>query len=495
MKDLFIGVDIGTSSTKVIATDRDLQAVYTAGRPYPLLTPQPGYAEQDASVIVAAIMDGLKEVITACSSRGTIRAVSLSSAMHGLLLLDAQQQPISPLVTWADKRSSAEAAYLQQTEAGKDIYYHTGTPVHPMAPLSKLVWFQQQAPDLLQHAAKIVGMKEFFILQATGALLTDHSIASATGLFDLSSRTWYGPALDVAGIAAHQLPSPVSTTTVLPPLKPEIAKHLNIDVAVPWIIGASDGCLANLGVAADTPAKAALTIGTSGAIRVTTRVPRVDKKRRLFTYILDDERYIVGGSINNGGIMLQWFKDHLMGQPEGLAQQLAATAAIPPGSDGLLCLPYLLGERAPNWNSYDKGVYFGVQYQHTGAHFLKAMLEGIAFTLRNIGAAMADTCGPFDTLLANGGLLRSPEWLQIIANVFDKRVVKTPAEDASAVGAIILAMEALGTDSSNRDFDEAATEHSLLPEAAASQHYEALLPLFNDLYHKLKADFVRQPSR
>ncbi len=193
--------------------------------------------------------------------------------------------------------------------------------------------------------------------------------------------------------------------------------------------------------------------------------------------------------------MLQWFKDHLMSQPDSLGEQLASTTSIPPGSDGLLCLPYLLGERAPNWNSYDRGVYFGVQYQHTGAHFLKAMLEGIAITLRNIGEAMADTCGPFEMLLANGGLLKSPEWLQIIANVFGKRVVKTPGEDASAIGAIILAMETLGTESANRDFDEDASDNSLLPQADAHAHYETLVPVFNDLYHKLQADFVRLPTR
>ncbi len=494
MKDLFIGVDIGTSSTKVIATDKALRAIHSASRPYPLLTPKPGYAEQNASVIADAIFDGLKEVIAACAAHGTIRAVSLSSAMHGLLFLDADNKPLSNLVTWADKRSKAEAAALQNTEAGKDIYYHTGTPVHPMAPLSKLVWYRQHQPELLQQAVRVVGMKEYFILLATGAFLTDHSIASATGLFDITSRTWYAPALEASGLSQDQLPAPVSTTAVLPPLKPAIADQLKIDPAVPWIIGASDGCLANLGVAADTPAKAALTIGTSGAIRVTTHEPRVDQKRRLFTYILDDNRYIVGGSINNGGIMLQWFKDHLMGRPDDLPAQLAATTAIPAGADGLLCLPYLLGERAPNWNSFDRGVYFGVHYQHTGAHFLKALLEGIAITLRNIGEAMADTCGPFDTLLANGGLLRSPEWLQIIADVFGKRVVKTPGEDASAIGAILLAMQAIGTETVSRDFDAEATDHSILPNKAAHAHYKTVVPLFNELYHKLQADFVRLPA-
>ena len=415
--------------------------------------------------------------------------------MHGLLFLDDNQSPLSPLVTWADERSQLMAAELQNTSLGQEIYYRSGTPVHPMSPLCKLLWFKQHQPELLAGASKIVSIKEYFVFQITGQFLIDHSIASATGLFDLFTRNWYEPALKLAGITPSQLSNPVSTTALLPPIKSESAQRLGIPLDVSWVIGASDGCLANLGVHANKPSQAALTIGTSGAIRVTTKEPLVDEKRRLFTYILDDEHYIVGGSINNGGIMLKWYQEHLMGQsgPDtSLKDNLSATAAIPAGSDGLICLPYLLGERAPHWNSFDRGVFFGVQFQHTAAHFLKSMLEGITLNLYQIGEAIEDTCGPFDSILANGGVLQSPDWLQIMADVFDKKVVITPGQDSSAMGAILLTMQALGIErKTERDVNTNPPDQHILPNQNAHATYQRVLPVFSDLYDKLQADFVR----
>ena len=331
----------------------------------------------------------------------------------------------------------------------------------------------------------------------TDSFLIDHSIASATGMFDIFDRTWYEPALNLTGVTTNQFSQPISTTALLPTIKSQAAQRLNLSPDIPWVIGASDGCLANIGVKADAPAKAALTIGTSGAIRVTTETPRVDKDRRLFTYILDDNRYIMGGSINNGGIMMQWYKNHLMQQAGelSLSEHLAKTKAIPPGSDGLLCLPYLLGERAPNWNSFDRGVYFGVQFQHTGLHFLKALLEGITITLQQIGAAIEDNGGPIDQILANGGVLQSPEWLQIMANVFGKQVVVTPGQDASAVGAILLTQQVLGTVSDASDMVSSQQPAQLIePDMEAHAVYQKILPIFVDLYAKLQDDFIRQQS-
>ena len=184
MKELYLGIDIGTSSTKVIATDASAEGVCQTNRAYPLLTPKPGYAEQDASVITAAIFDSIKEILEETASIGQIRGIGLSCAMHGIVFLDEQFEPTSPLVTWADKRSRQEAADLKDTDFGKEIYYHTGTPIHPMTPFCKLLWFRKHQPERLAQATKIVSIKELFVYQLTGDFLVDHSIASATGMFD-----------------------------------------------------------------------------------------------------------------------------------------------------------------------------------------------------------------------------------------------------------------------------------------------------------------------
>ena len=204
MKDFFIGIDIGTSSTKVIATDANAEPFYQTSRKYPLLTPQPGYAEQDAGTIVDAIFNAAKEVIQEASKSGEILGIGLSCAMHGIVFLDDDHQPISNLITWADKRSRQEAAALKDTDAGKDIYYKTGTPIHPMTPFCKLLWFKKHHESLLRTASKIVSIKELFTYKLTGQFLIDHSIASATGMFDISARTWYKPALDLAGVSLSQ---------------------------------------------------------------------------------------------------------------------------------------------------------------------------------------------------------------------------------------------------------------------------------------------------
>lgn len=490
--DLYIGIDIGTSSAKMVVADHKGQPLCQTGRSYSLYTPEPGYAEQDAGEIIAALMDGISAIFRQCHTLGNVRGIGLSCAMHGVLLLDEHNTPISPVITWADKRSASCAERIQQTETGHKIYAQTGTPIHAMTPLTKLVWLRENQPALLEQTAKIVSIKEYFTFILTGAFLIDHSIASATGLFNLFDRTWDTRALQLVGLSPAHFSKPVSTTSLLPPLKPEIATQLGISQDVPWVVGASDGCLANLGVHANEPSKAVLTIGTSGAIRVTTHTPRVDDKRRLFTYILDDERYIVGGSINNGGIMLKWFQEHLMGldkDPEDLKRRLSDTSKIPAGSDGLFCLPYLLGERAPHWNSYDRGVYFGVRFEHNSSHFLKSLMEGIAMTLQQIGHAIEGTCGPFDKILANGGVLQSPEWLQILADVFGKPVIVTPAQDASAMGAIFLAMQTLGTEPDLASVDTSSQQ--ILPEPGARTMYQKMLPVFSNLYNKLQSDFVQ----
>ncbi len=497
MKDIFIGIDIGTSSTKIVVADNQSAPLFDISRTYSLLTPKPGYVEQDAVEILNAIFDGLEEAIPKAIELGEIRGIGLSSAMHSLLLLDRDDQPLSPAITWADKRSESEAASLQSTLEGQDIYARTGTPIHPMSPLCKLIWLKKYQPEVLEQTARVLSIKEYFVFKLTGHFLIDHSIASATGLFDLYNREWYAPALALAGIDASQLSRPTSTTSILPPIKTQHQQKLGISSEVPWIIGASDGCLANLGVHATTPAQAAITIGTSGAIRVTTHEPFVDNERRLFTYILDDNRYIVGGSINNGGISLKWFQDQLLSQSgsEALKRNLKSVAQIAPGAEGMVCLPYLLGERAPHWNSYDRGVFFGVQFQHTAIHFLRAMLEGITMTLQQIGEAIEDTCGGFEMLLANGGVLQSPEWLQIIADVFGKPVIVQQGEDASAMGAILLTMQALGIERDRACVDTISEQgRRILPDPDTHAVYERILPIFSDLYRKLKDDFIRLKS-
>ena len=490
MAGLYLGIDLGTSNTKVIALSAEGEVRYSISSGYDLYRPQDGYVEQDPNKVVDALVDALKGLAIQMATGDRIVAAGFSSAMHSVLLLDKENTPLTHAVTWADTRSREVAYALKETEEGYAIYRKTGTPIHPMTPLCKLGWFKKNKPALLDRAHRVVSIKEYVFFKLFGVFVVDHSIASATGMFDIFSRKWHAPALSFAGVEESKLSEPVPAGHVLPPLIKPYDTELSAYASTLFCVGASDGCLANYGLGVLDTSHAALTIGTSGAVRVTCSSPATDPEGRLFTYILDDQYYVTGGSINNGGILRQWFRDHMLdGGDKAYEQVLKSAAALPAGSEGLVCLPYLLGERAPHWNSFDKGVYWGITYQHTQAHFLRALLEGVSYTFWQIVSAMEELFTPIESVLATGGFLKSPEWVQILSDVLNKPIKTSVLGDASAIGAAFMAMRASGVN--KRPFLSAASGETTMytPNDDHHQIYTEGLSFFKSLYQKLQPEF------
>jgi gluconokinase len=212
---------------------------------------------------------------------------------------------------------------------------------------------------------------------------------------------------------------------------------------LPFIIGGSDGCLANLGCNAVTPGETALTIGTSGALRMTTTDLRYDAAERIFQYILIDKLYVSGGAINNGGGAVQWYANNFGGGKQ-VPELIMTAAESAPGADGLIFLPYLMGERAPIWDADAKALFFGIRAAHRQHHFTRAVLEGISYALYQVGTSLEETVGPIRHIYASGGFTHSPLWLQMTADIFGKTVFTTNEADASAIGACIMGFYALG---------------------------------------------------
>ncbi|WP_349315586.1 gluconokinase [Chitinophaga sp. MM2321] len=478
-----IGVDIGTSSAKTIGLGIGGEVLASFQQAYSTDHPQPGYSEQDPAVLLLAVMNGIREVVRKTGFAPA--AISFSSAMHSIVALDAKGTPLTPLIIWADNRSEAQAMALRDTPAGKAIYRQTGTPVHAMSPLCKIIWLREQQPALFARTAMFPGIKEYIIHHFLGRYLTDHSIASATGLFDISTLQWSAEALAVAGIHAAQLPQPVPATEVVTGLKPAIAADLGIPVSTPFVMGGSDGCLAQLGSQAMDPGHATLTIGTSGAVRMAGSQPLIDAQGRLFTYLLTDDVYITGGATNNGGVVLQWLVQDFLQQPLTALQELVdAALRVDPGK--LLCLPYLLGERSPIWNSHATAAFIGIQPQHTPAHFTRAVLEAICYALLSIKKALEETAGPVHKISVSGGFTHSPGWIQLMADIFGQRMHLQQQSDASAIGAIILAAQTLGmppiaglTDAPEKVFEPDMEKHT---------SYITSYQRFIWLYERLKED-------
>ncbi len=498
----FVGVDIGTTSTKVIAYDVNGRILAEESRGYDLRSPRPEFAEQDPDEVLEAVLSSLERVARDVESGddGGVACVSFSAAMHSLLALGPDGAPLTPALTYADNRASEQAARIRDELDGAEIHRRTGTPIHPMSPLTKLLWFKEEDPETFERASRWISLKEYVFYRLFGEYVVDHSIASATGLFNIRDLDWDEEALEVLGLPVEKLSRPVPTTHAVHGLNKEHARRLGMDADTPFVVGANDGVLANLGVGATKPGTVACSIGTSGAVRAVVDEPRVDKARKLFCYVLTENEWVIGGPINNGGIALQWAVEDLFPgvkekaekqgrDPLELANEIVEK--VPPGSEGLIFLPYLTGERAPHWNADVKGVFFGLSRRHRREHLLKAVMEGVMYQMNAVMKAMEEIAGAPEEVRATGGFANSGVWRQIMADVFEREVSFPESYESSCWGAALLGMKALGEIDSLAVANESirvSTRHR--PEERSALVYERLMEIFGRLYERLEPEFA-----
>ncbi|MDR7317146.1 gluconokinase [Brevibacillus nitrificans] len=496
----FIGLDIGTTSTKAIVFTPSGAVRGVGNVDYPLLVPQPSWAEQDPETIFAAVISALKTAIEKADvDKRAIGGIGFSTAMHSLIAVDHQGSPLTHSIIWADNRSTSQVNQLKQDGVGHSIYLATGTPIHPMSPLPKIMWLREQAPDTFRKAAKFISIKEYVIHRLFGQYVVDYSIASATGLFHLRKLDWDEDALQVAGITRQQLSEPVPTTHILRGMKIRYAEEIGLDADTPFVVGASDGVLANLGIGAIDQGQVAITIGTSGAVRTVVPEPITDPKGRTFCYVLTENHWVIGGPSNNGGIMLRWFRDEFSWPEVEKAKQMGvdpydvmieAAEHVPAGAEGLLFLPFLSGERAPYWNAQARGSFFGIGLHHKREHFIRAVLEGILFSVYSIGIALRDLAGGATEIRASGGFARSRQWRQIMSDMFGYEVLIPESHESSSFGAALLAMHALGALNDLHDVKNMIhISHRHEPNLERSSTYLQLFYIYERVYYNLLEEY------
>jgi gluconokinase len=403
--------------------------------------------------------------------------------------LDAQGRALTPLVTWGDMRATEQAERLRAEHP--ELHDRTGTPLHPMSPLPKLVWFAEHEPETFSAVRRWAGIKELVVARLTGTWAVDHSVASATGLLNLRELDWDGEALAIAGIDAEAL-SPLVPTTHRLELEAAPAADLGLEGDMALIVGAADGPLANLGVGAVHHGVAACSIGTSGALRLMVERPVVDPQRRVFCYALLPGHWIVGGAINNGGAVLRWAGEALAPDlgPHAEARLLELAGDVRAGSEGLLMLPYLLSERAPHWSTVARGAYIGLTRHHDRGHLVRAALEGVCLQLAVVLASVRDAGNEVREIRATGGFARSDLWRQMLADALGMPIGFPAGHEGSAFGAALLAMDALGmVDGIDRAAGLVEIEDVVEPEAGAAGVYADLLPTFTSLYDALEPAF------
>ncbi|SEU22488.1 gluconokinase [Paenibacillus sp. NFR01] len=495
-----IGVDIGTTSTKAVLFQENGRIVAQANEGYPLHQPSPSVAEQDPEQILGAVIRTVASVMQNSGIRqDELLFLSFSSAMHSVIVVDAAGKPLTACITWADNRSSAAAARLKNELNGHEVYLRTGTPIHPMSPITKLMWLNEEQPELFRQAHKFISIKEYIFARLFGQYVIDYSIASSTGMFNLEKLDWDEQALRIAGVSPERLSRPVPTTQAIQGLLPGFAEKLGVRASTPFIVGASDGVLSNLGVGAIHPGVVAATIGTSGAIRTVVDQPLTDPKGRIFCYALTEKHWVIGGPVNNGGMLFRWVRDEFAASEVETAKRLGLdpyevltriAEQVAPGSDGLLFHPYLTGERAPLWNPDARGSFFGLSMNHRKEHMIRSVLEGVIFNMYTVLLAMEEQIGRPRRILATGGFARSVLWRQMMADIFDQEVIIPESIESSCLGAVVLGLYATGRiDSFDAVFPMIGSTYRHEPITSHAKVYKQLLPIYISVSRSLAGEY------
>ena len=494
-RSLLVGVDLGTSAVKVLACAPTGRVVASASGSYALHTPQPERVEQDADEVYRATMRALHDVLSEVSLRGDdVAAIGFSCAMHGVLPVDAHGEPLGPLVTWMDRRAADIADRWRADGTGAALYAATGAPIHPMLPSCKLRWFAENEPDTVASAAKIVSLKELITFRWTGEWLVDWGMASGTGLFDFRARAWHEPALEAARIDAGKLSAPAPPSTAHRRLRASVATALGLSGETAVVLASSDGALANLGVGAVGQGDLALTLGTSGAIRVVVDEPALDARGRTFCYAYDDTKYIVGGPTSSAGAVLNKLQELFINEvpvSERFPHAVELAQTSPPGANGLTVMPFLSGERAPYWIAELRGGIAGLDLSHTRGDVMRAAFESVVFALATVLDVLRERIAEPTRIRLSGGLTKAPFIRQLVADVFGREAVLADQDEASAFGAAMMAGIALGTLADDRAVAALLTPaHVHAPDPAMTERYapifaryrevvEANLPLYN----------------
>lgn len=440
---VIIGLDVGTTATKAAAFGVDRPWTRNVSYGYPLLEPEPGWQVQRPAAVHDAVIAALRDIVRA-SEGAEVVAIALSTAWHGLVGLDADGEPITDIVTWADARATSTLAGLHADGDVRWLHQLTGTPVHPMSPLLKLRWFAANDPQLAGRVRWWVGLKDLVVHQLTGQIVTELSTASGSGMLNRWTQEWSPQAAAIAKVDLEALP-PILAPSDAIGLLASVADRVGLPAGLPVVLGAADGPLGNVGAGAIGPGVAGLSLGTSGAVRVLVHEQPANLDPALFCYSLDADTWVVGGAISNGGIVVRWLADLLI-EPGSLAPEAAVldlAARAPAGSDGLVMLPYLLAERAPLWDPTTPGAILGLRRRHGRMHIARAGIEGVAIQLGVIADRLA-TLTPITSVRATGGAFVAPLWGTIIASALGRGLVVGHSTAGTALGAAALGAAALG---------------------------------------------------
>jgi xylulokinase len=493
-----LGIDIGTGGTRAVLLDGDGRVVSSATAAHPpFASPHPGWAEQNPDDWWSAVCSAAPE----CLARGNtapqeISGIGLTGQMHGLVLLDRAGSVLRPSIIWCDQRTEVECREITEKIGAAQLIELTANPALTNFTLPKIWWVQKHEPEICARAAAILLPKDHVRLRLTGSRATDVADASGTLLFDVANRQWSQAMMEVSRLSADLLPKVFESCEISGHVSEEGARATGLRAGIPVVAGAGDQAAGAVGMGIVRAGAVSATTGTSGVVFAATAGPVRDPGGRIHTFChAVPQRWHVMGVTQAAGYSLRWFRDQFgaVGDPaeDAYARLMTEASAAPAGADGLLWAPYLMGERTPHLDPNARGALVGISATHTRAHVVRAILEGVAFSLRDTLTIFGELKIPVESIRLGGGGARGALWRQIQADVYGTPVGTLEAEEGAAFGAALLAGVGVGNWTSVENAADASVRISqqIEPDARDAalmnrryRAYRKLYPALRDVW-------------
>lgn len=485
---LFIGVDLGTSAVKLLLMDETGKIHKVVSKEYPLYFPQPGWSEQNPQDWIRQSMEGIKELTAQCD-KSQIKGISFGGQMHGLVVLDKKDQVIRPAILWNDGRTGKQTDYLNQEIGKETLSRYTGNIAFAGFTAPKILWMREKEPENFARVRKIMLPKDYLAFYLSGEFSTDFSDASGTLLLDVEHKRWSEKMMEICGIRKSQLPKLYESWEPTGIIKPEIAEELGIPQNVKIIAGAGDNAAAAVGTGTVGEGQCNLSVGTSGTVFISSKNFGVDEHNALHSFAHADGNYHLMGCMLSAASCNKWWMEEILRTKEYQKEQEGIRKL---GENPVFYLPYLMGERSPHNDPDARAAFVGMSMDTTREDMTQAMLEGVAFGLRDsMEAAKSTGLHPERSKICGGGA-KSSLWRKIIANVMNMKIDRIESEEGPGYGAAILAAVGCGAFSS---VEEAAGRLVKItdteepdPQLAGKyeekyQKYRKLYPALKEFYH------------
>lgn len=490
-----LGLDIGTSGVKGLLLSAEGEIKLTLTENYPLYTPHPGWAEQNPEDWWEATSKCIRGIISKSGiDPAEIKGISFSGQMHSSVFLDENMEIIRPAILWSDTRTSKQCQEIYERAGGlKELIGYVSNPALEGFTAPKILWLRENEPENYARVKMVLLPKDYIRYKMTGAIHMDVSDGAGTLLMDVVKKDWSEGLLEKLGLSRDILPPVVESITVTGEVTAEVAAETGLKAGTPVVAGGADNACGAVGSGIIKEGRVMVSIGTSGVVVAFARQPNADQGGRihLFNHSRPDSWYMMGVMLS-AGMSFEWMKESLFANELDYAKLNELAAEVEPGSEGLIFLPYLYGERTPHADANARGVYFGISGKHNRGHFIRSTMEGVAYGLNDSLQLIKDQGVAIDEIRAIGGGAKSAVWQQIMADIFGYEISLLNVEEGPAFGAALIAGVGVGLYDSFEEVGESIirVDRTIAPIAENVKKYQEYYSIYRDLYKSLKGDFA-----